>query len=393
MRAEGGILGALFARLGLPPVALVPLKGDSNVSPDPLATWAASQIAAPPPPPLVARAKAAITATFGAAKTTLYTRAEVAEIAEHFAPLNAAFERRYRAINPNFTLAPLTLAPNLVYRGQLTPSFWSRLERPAPPGRSAPANAPGDQRMPKAEPIDVLVPNDRALERRAGALFARVGAPDGLPRWPSEELQKKYTGNHGPALMRTTLRFVETLERAGAFRPGWRGLDYGCGWGRIASAMLTRGGPEQLELCDAWPSTIALLEGAGFKNRIFAVSEVLKEGEVAPGAYDFIYAFSVFTHLRRDAFENNLPLLLGALKPGGKLYLTVRHADYLPRVKAGPADAATLARNGFWYRPTGNSATFGIAVTERRTLERLAPGSLDYLGEIDPCQHLYAFGG
>jgi SAM-dependent methyltransferase len=391
-RHPDGILGALFARLGMPPVELVPLPGDSNVSPEPLAAWAASQVALPQAasPRLRARAREALVETFGAARTTLYTRPEAARVAAHFAPLNAAFEARYRRTDPDFALAPLALSPDLVYRGQLTPAFWSRLGQPAPPGRSAP-NVPGDPRMPKTElKADVLVRTDPALERRAAALFARVGVPGELPRWPSEELQKKYTGNHGPVLMRNTLRFVETLERAGALRPGWRGLDYGCGWGRIASAMLTRGGPEQLDLCDAWPSTIGLLGEAGFRNRVFAVSEVLKEGEVEPGAYDFVYAFSVFTHLRRDAFENNLRVLLGALKPGGKLYATVRHADYLPRVKAGPAESATLAREGFWYRPTGNSATFGIAVTERSYLERLAPGSLDYLGEVDPCQHLYA---
>ena len=70
--------------------------------------------------------------------------------------------------------------------------------------------------------------------------------------------------------------------------------------------MLTRGRPDQLDLCDAWPKTIELLGEAGFANRVITVSEMLKPGEVPAGTYDFIYAYSVFTHLRRDAFENNL---------------------------------------------------------------------------------------
>ncbi len=192
--------------------------------------------------------------------------------------------------------------------------------------------------------------------------------------------------------MRSALRFVETIEAAGALVPGWRGLDYGCGWGRIASVLLTRGTPEQLDLCDAWPQTLEILAQAGFPNRAFAVSEILAPGEIAPGEYDFIYAFSVFTHLRRDVFEQNLSALMAGLKPGGRLYATVRHADYLPRVKAKPEDRRTLARDGFWYRPTGNSAFFGMAVTERAFLEALPIGSLDYLGEVDACQHLYAIG-
>jgi SAM-dependent methyltransferase len=239
---------------------------------------------------------------------------------------------------------------------------------------------------------DVLPRVDRGLDRRAAAILAQIGVPGKLPKWPSAEIQAKYTGVHGLDSMRTALRFVETLERAGAFaNPGWRGLDYGCGWGRMASVLLTKGEPDQLDLCDAWPATIDILRDAGFPNRIFTVSEVLQDGEIAVADYDFAYAFSVFTHLRRDVFENNLRVLLAALKPGGTLYFTVRHADYMRRRKAGPEDFAALARDGFWYRPTGNSAYFGIAVTERGFLERLpVAGTLDYFGEVDPCQHLYA---
>jgi hypothetical protein len=79
------------------------------------------------PADLVARAQEALAATFGDASTTLYTRAEVTRIAAHFAPLNAAFEARYRAVDPDFALAPLALAPGVVYRNQLGPSFWNRL--------------------------------------------------------------------------------------------------------------------------------------------------------------------------------------------------------------------------------------------------------------------------
>jgi hypothetical protein len=131
-RDPRGILGHILDRLGLPVAAaeLAPLPaGDSNVSPEPLAAWAAGQIAAPRTAgrDLVALARDALAETFGAAaKSTLYSRPEAARVAAHFAPLNAAFEARYRAIDPDFALAPLALAPDLVYRGQLAPPFWIR---------------------------------------------------------------------------------------------------------------------------------------------------------------------------------------------------------------------------------------------------------------------------
>lgn len=237
---------------------------------------------------------------------------------------------------------------------------------------------------------------DPSLDRRAGDLLKRLGKPGQLPAWPSEEQQKQYTASHGRALMRKTIAFVDTLERHGAFETAeWRGLDYGCGWGRIATVMLTKGRPDQLDLCDAWPATIELLSKAGFANRVLTTSELVGEGELAEGAYDFIYSYSVFTHLRQDAFENNLARLVRALRPAGKLFVTVRHADHMRRERLGvrERDRRTLARRGFWFRPSGNSAYFGTTVVERSWLEkRPMVGALEYLGKIDGDQHLYLIG-
>lgn len=131
-RHPGGILGGLFERLGLPEIALAPLSGDSNVSPEPLAAWAAARIAEPAPAPaaLIGWARDAFTETFGeAARSTLFSRVEVERITALFGPLNADFEARYRAVDPGFTLAPLELSPDLVYRGQLGAPFWTRFGR------------------------------------------------------------------------------------------------------------------------------------------------------------------------------------------------------------------------------------------------------------------------
>jgi len=133
VRQEGGILGAILERADLPGIALEPLPaGNSNVSPEPLAAWAANQIAAPGVAGrgLVGLAREIFAETFGAeAKSTLYSRPEVERVAAHFTPLNQAFEARYRAVEPDFALAPLRIDPELVYRGQLQNPFWIRLGR------------------------------------------------------------------------------------------------------------------------------------------------------------------------------------------------------------------------------------------------------------------------
>src|ERR1700754_4537360 len=66
----------------------------------------------------------------------------------------------------------------------------------------------------------------------------------GQPHWPSEQLQKGYTGTYGPDLLKRAFSFTDILEKDGAFaKKNWRGLDYGCGWGRFASVLLDKGRP------------------------------------------------------------------------------------------------------------------------------------------------------
>jgi hypothetical protein len=128
-----GLLGHLFRRLGLPlrSADLAPLPaGNSNVSPDPLASWVANRVASPKVADrrLLGLVGEVLAEVFGpGARTTLFARPEAAKLAAHFAPLNAAFEERYRRIEPGFALAPLDLGSELIYRGQLGLPFWIRL--------------------------------------------------------------------------------------------------------------------------------------------------------------------------------------------------------------------------------------------------------------------------
>jgi 2-polyprenyl-3-methyl-5-hydroxy-6-metoxy-1,4-benzoquinol methylase len=233
--------------------------------------------------------------------------------------------------------------------------------------------------------------NRATLDARARALFSEIGRPGGLPPWPGQEIQKKYNGVHGMPLMVRTLRFVDALEADGAFaRSDWKGLDYGCGWGRVASVLTRKGTPEQLDLCDAWPQSISLVETLGHDNRCFLVPEVLAADSIPEAAYDFIYAHSVFTHLREDVFINNIKWLTSGLKEGGRVYFTVRHEEYLDHLKAPAQARAVLARSGLWFQPSGTNPVFGKTVVAPDYLGRQAfLSDLRYLGAVVEHQHLY----
>ena len=238
----------------------------------------------------------------------------------------------------------------------------------------------------------------------AGAIYSLLAGPDrsngNLPRWPSEQLQRGYTGGFGPFLVTRAKAFISMLEADGAFVANWKALDYGCGWGRIASLMLAKGGPEQLDMCDAWKKTLSILSSLNFRNKRWLVSESLSKGEIPANTYDFVFAFSVFTHLLPGVFLNNIEILAGGLKKGGSLYFTVRHDEFLAHkypLISGEAKRK-LESDGIWFTPTkgdmGGSQAFGDTVVTGEFMTNLGKefGSVRYLGRPHEreFQHLYS---
>jgi trans-aconitate methyltransferase len=226
-------------------------------------------------------------------------------------------------------------------------------------------------------------------------VFARIGSGDpDVPSWPPEADQRRFTGGSGLALLRRAAGLVDMLDRDGAFAdPDWKGLDYGCGWGRIATYMLTRGTPEQLDMCDAWEGSLDLARKGRFSNHMFKVSDCLQPGEIAADRYDFIYALSIFTHLNREAVDTNIPRLCEGLKPGGSLYFTVRGLGFLEKaIASGMApEGSRLDETGFWHITYPKRQAYGETVISEAYLHRLAAplGEIAYLGIPEYEQQLY----
>ncbi len=212
-----------------------------------------------------------------------------------------------------------------------------------------------------------------------------------LPQWPSEEEQLRYTGGKGASLVKRARDFVSVMESDGALREDWKGLDYGCGWGRIAAFLLTKGTPDQLDLCDAWPDSTEHIERGRFRNHFWQVGEVLAQSDIPPARYDFIYAFSVFTHLNKETFENNIVALLRGLKPDGTLYFTVRHEDFVPVLEKRKL-SIEFDPSGFWNTVYDGQKFYGETVVTKGFMESTIGrrGTLRYLGTSEAHQHIYA---
>lgn len=216
------------------------------------------------------------------------------------------------------------------------------------------------------------------------------------PRWPNEQLQAGYTGISGPGLLSRAFEFIKILEHDGAFKPEWKGLDYGCGWGRFLSALLSKGSAEQLDGCDAWQKTLNIIAEMNYRNNIFKVSELLREDQVAARTYDFIMAFSVFTHLSPAALEQNIPVLLSGLKENGNLYITVRHAEFIDHKLDDQSQSAEfhaiLDNDGAVFLEggdlTGEKIFGNTIITNEYLTSRFE--NVRYLGQSPGLQHIYA---
>lgn len=218
------------------------------------------------------------------------------------------------------------------------------------------------------------------------------------PIWPPTAVQLQFTGGSGMDLLDRSLAFLQQMELDGAFSdPVWRALDFGCGWGRLASVMLLYGSSDKLDLCDAWDDALTHIRSHGFKNKSWRTNEMLSAEDLPNAAYDFVYAFSIFTHLSRPVFENNVARLMHALKPGGRFYFTVRHEDYLEPMKLNYSFTEEQLQNGdqdgFLHVPYPGRPNYGETIIRREFLEAFSRQSgfvLKPLGMKEPLQHVYS---
>lgn len=150
-----------------------------------------------------------------------------------------------------------------------------------------------------------------------------------LPVMPTPEIQMRWTGSHGETLLRQSIAFVRSLVAA-AGDDLYRGpvLDYGVGWGRLSRLLLKYVAVEQIIGVDAWQESLDICESYGIPHSLRLVSARIAPTELEPDHYSVVYAFSVFTHLAPAAFEHNLRALAVALRPGGRLIVTTRPAEF-----------------------------------------------------------------
>lgn len=192
-----------------------------------------------------------------------------------------------------------------------------------------------------------------------------------FPTMAPDEVQKTWAGAAGDTLLWQTVAFTRcAIAGYRQFTEGnteaARILDFGCGYGRILRLMYKYFGAERIYAVDPWERAIALCQEHRMKGN-FAVSDWLPQKLPFDGPFDFIYAFSVFTHLSARTAETCMAALRKVVAPGGLLAISIRPEEfwdfhdggkYAAEMKAHHA-ARGFAFRGFPWQEVNGESTYG----------------------------------
>jgi SAM-dependent methyltransferase len=152
-----------------------------------------------------------------------------------------------------------------------------------------------------------------------------------LPRMVSDAVQLEWSGNSGLTLLKQSVDFVQSIDRACRqyldHPLQGRILDYGCGWGRLLRLLLQYVDADQLYGSDPSDTARALFEEYRCPGH-FALCDYVPRDLPFTGDFDLIYAFSVFTHLSEPTAQAVLQVLRRHVTADGMLVVTIRPPGY-----------------------------------------------------------------
>ncbi len=117
-------------------------------------------------------------------------------------------------------------------------------------------------------------------------------------------------------------------------------LDFGCGVGRIMRHLSSTSGPQWYGT-DYNPQLVEWCRDH-LKFSQFKVNTLTDKLAYADESFDFIYAYSVFTHLNEDLQFFWIDELSRVLKPGGYIYFTTHGEYFLQTMK--PAERESFQK-------------------------------------------------
>ncbi len=154
-----------------------------------------------------------------------------------------------------------------------------------------------------------------------------------LPKLPNDEIQSRFTGlsnrdafQQAIAFLRVTRDFAQRNSIAFG-TPAQRILDFGCGWGRITQVLLPFFEHDAIHGVDVMPSALSLCRESGLRVDLQQV-EPWPPSKFPDAHFEYIVAYSVFSHLSEDNSFAWIREFARILKPGGVVAITTRYRDF-----------------------------------------------------------------
>lgn len=210
-----------------------------------------------------------------------------------------------------------------------------------------------------------------------------------VPKMASAEVQNSWTGNNGFELLKQTCNFVRSASYnynrlTGHSLDQTYIMDFGCGYGRIFRLMYYFSNPNRIFGVDPWPRSIELCREAGLEGNFSISSYLPNDLPVGEELFNFVYAFSVFTHLSENATLLALKAIRKYTADDGILLITIRPIEYwdLPSTVHG-------LHNTSHYKKLHSGSGFAFSPHDRETFEgEITYGdtslSLEWLGQKVP---------
>ena len=172
---------------------------------------------------------------------------------------------------------------------------------------------------------------------------------EALPGMPPTTVQETFTGRSGDDTLAegfAVYRLFRSLYGQHAERPLGRGLDFGCGWGRILRFWLRECAPDNLVGIDRMGTILGHARRAGAPYRLERC-DVLPPTSLESESFDLVYAYSVFSHLPEETHLAWLPELRRVLRPGGVFIATTFPRSHIELHSTFRADRHRTGRPGF----------------------------------------------
>lgn len=198
-----------------------------------------------------------------------------------------------------------------------------------------------ERELPHTSPADMPVLFDSIPLEIFGAI--EIEAPESLPnlvswlpKMVSNEVQEAWTGSSGHVLLRQSISFIRIVTAAYVNATGRslndaNVLDFGCGWGRLIRLLYKYVPADRIYGVDPMEASLQQCRDAGLRGAFFKSDYIPRALPTPAGLrFDFIFAFSVFTHLSEKVMRIALGTLAEHLSDDGLLAITIRPREYWP---------------------------------------------------------------